>query len=1084
MFRQPVKKRWPGSNDLTTRRGKPLPHLPKKTEFAIIADENYRKKGARPMLIADLHLHSRYSRATSADCDAPHLELWARMKGVALLGTGDFTHPKWRQELQEQLEPAEEGLYTLKEGERLPCPVAGPAPRFVLSGEISTIYKQDGKTRKVHHVILLPGLEEAEALARRLEAIGNLHSDGRPILGLDSRTLLEITLDCCPRAIFIPAHIWTPHFSVFGAFSDFHTLEECYGDLTPEIHALETGLSSDPPMNRRLSMLDGYQLVSNSDAHSPAKLGREANLLDCALSYSGLKRALETGEGLRGTVEFYPEEGKYHLDGHRACQCRLEPAETLRLGGLCPVCGKKVTIGVLHRVEQLADRPAPIPLPKPFESLMPLPELIGEALGVSSAGKKVQAAYLELLQRLGPEFEILRDCAPDALEKAGGPLLGEALRRLRAGKALRQAGYDGEYGVVRLFAPGERERFLGQTSYLPGLSLPLAGQPSQAPAPIAPAQEKETPAAQAETLNPEQLSAVRSDARTVAVSAGPGTGKTKTLVARIAYLIEEKGVAPGEITAVTFTRQAAAEMAARLEARLGKKAATALHIGTFHALCLKLVAKKPFVSPEKARALIAPLLTARGCALRPRDALEKIAAQKNGLAVPELPQGLREEYDGTLAAQGLRDLEDVLLEALALPADKKQFHYLLVDEYQDLNAVQRALTEHWSRGRSLFVIGDPDQSIYGFRGADAGCFAALLAARPETECIRLHRNYRSEPAIIESALSVIARNPGPARALTPCRAGGHRVRVVNAGSEEAEADWIAREIGRMAGGLDMLSAREQGETRAFSEIAVLCRARSQLEGVERALAREGIPCLVLGRGDFLEDEKAQGLLCFFSALLNGDGEALSQALAALWGYPLSLRERAAAALSAAGAEGLAARLSDADALAPFLRAAETARPGLTREKPRKLLERLCAETGCENAAVRELLRAAVFCKTMPEFLALLREGEEQDIRRLTGGKPSGAVRLMTLHAAKGLEFPVVFLAGATEGRLPLTRAGEEENIQEERRLFYVGITRARETLILSCGGRPSPFLAELPDTCERQLLPRAPLRARQTSLFG
>ena len=291
------------------------------------------------MLIADLHIHSRYSRATSADCDAPHLELWARMKGVALLGTGDFTHPKWRQELQEQLEPAEEGLYTLKEGERLPCPVAGPAPRFVLSGEISTIYKQDGKTRKVHHVILLPGLEEAEALARRLEAIGNLHSDGRPILGLDSRTLLEITLDCCPRAIFIPAHIWTPHFSVFGAFSDFHTLEECYGDLTPEIHALETGLSSDPPMNRRLSMLDGYQLVSNSDAHSPAKLGREANLLDCALSYSGLKRALETGEGLRGTVEFYPEEGKYHLDGDRACHCRLEPAVSLRLGGLCPVFG-------------------------------------------------------------------------------------------------------------------------------------------------------------------------------------------------------------------------------------------------------------------------------------------------------------------------------------------------------------------------------------------------------------------------------------------------------------------------------------------------------------------------------------------------------------------------------------------------------------------------------------------------------------------------------------------------------------------------------------------------------------------------
>ena len=208
------------------------------------------------MYIADLHIHSKYSRATSRDGDAPHLDLWARRKGIGLLGTGDFTHPAWRAELTEMLVEAEEGLYRLRDEYRLPCETAGDTPRFVVSGEISTIYKRGGKTRKVHHVILLPGLEAAEALSHRLEAIGNLHSDGRPILGLDSRDLLEITLDCCPQAIFIPAHIWTPHFSLFGAFSDFSTLEECYGDLSGHIHALETGLSSDPPMNRRLSMLD------------------------------------------------------------------------------------------------------------------------------------------------------------------------------------------------------------------------------------------------------------------------------------------------------------------------------------------------------------------------------------------------------------------------------------------------------------------------------------------------------------------------------------------------------------------------------------------------------------------------------------------------------------------------------------------------------------------------------------------------------------------------------------------------------------------------------------------------------------
>ena len=352
------------------------------------------------MYIADLHIHSKYSRATSRDGDAPHLDLWPRRKGIGLLGTGDFTHPAWRAELTEMLVEAEEGLYRLRDEYRLPCETAGDTPRFVVSGEISTIYKRGGKTRKVHHVILLPGLEAAEALSHRLEAIGNLHSDGRPILGLDSRDLLEITLDCCPQAIFIPAHIWTPHFSLFGAFSDFSTLEECYGDLSGHIHALETGLSSDPPMNRRLSMLDRCLLVSNSDAHSPAKLGREANVLEGPLSYPALRRALETGEGLHGTVEFYPEEGKYHLDGHRRCQCCLEPAETAALGGRCPVCGRALTVGVLSRVEQLADRAAPAPLPRPFESLIPLPEVLADCLGVGPASKRVQETYISLIRLL------------------------------------------------------------------------------------------------------------------------------------------------------------------------------------------------------------------------------------------------------------------------------------------------------------------------------------------------------------------------------------------------------------------------------------------------------------------------------------------------------------------------------------------------------------------------------------------------------------------------------------------------------------------------------------------------------------
>lgn len=324
------------------------------------------------MYIADLHIHSRFSRATSKEGDAPHLDLWARYKGIGVVGTGDFTHPAWRQELGEMLVPAEEGFYTLRPELRLEgAPANAPDPRFVITGEISTIYKKNGRTRKVHHVILLPSLEAAESLSQKLEAIGNLHSDGRPILGLDSRDLLEIVLETCPEAVYIPAHIWTPHFSLFGAFSGFDTIEECYEDLTPYVHALETGLSSDPPMNWQVSALDGLTLVSHSDAHSPQKLGREADVIDTELSYPAMARAIQTGEGFAGTLEFFPEEGKYHLDGHRNCRLCLEPSQALELGGRCPVCGKKLTIGVQHRVEELADRPAGFrpANAKPFESL-------------------------------------------------------------------------------------------------------------------------------------------------------------------------------------------------------------------------------------------------------------------------------------------------------------------------------------------------------------------------------------------------------------------------------------------------------------------------------------------------------------------------------------------------------------------------------------------------------------------------------------------------------------------------------------------------------------------------------------------
>ena len=406
-------------------------------------------------MIGDLHIHSRFSMATSREGTPENLDFWARKKGISLIGTGDFTHPVWREELKERLVSEGNGLYRLRdeyvkeESRKLP----GEGTRFVVSGEISSIYKKNGKTRKVHNVILLPSLEAADTMAQRLEKIGNIHSDGRPILGLDSHDLLEMMLDVCPDGILIPAHIWTPHFSVLGAKSGFDSVEECFEELTPYVHALETGLSSDPAMNWRISKLDRYQLVSNSDAHSPSKLGREANLLDIDCSYEGLYQAIQTGKGLEGTVEFFPEEGKYHFDGHRKCGVSLSPVEAERLGGICPVCGKKLTMGVDHRVEQLADREEGFVKKdgKKYESLVPLPEVVAACMGYSTASKKVHGCFEQMMQTLGTEFDILRNVPAEDIKSCAGERIAEGIENVRTGNVKRIPGYDGEYGKIQLF---------------------------------------------------------------------------------------------------------------------------------------------------------------------------------------------------------------------------------------------------------------------------------------------------------------------------------------------------------------------------------------------------------------------------------------------------------------------------------------------------------------------------------------------------------------------------------------------------------------------------------------------------------
>jgi uncharacterized protein (TIGR00375 family) len=418
--------------------------------------------------IADLHVHSHYSRATSPDMCPEGIWKWAQLKGITVIGTGDFTHPQWIKELKEKLDPLGNGLFTLKKKywtDDVPESCQAEVS-FILSAEVSSIYSKNGKTRKVHSIILAPEFASAERLNLALSKIGNLKSDGRPILGLDAKKLLQITLDVSPDAMIIPAHAWTPHFSVLGAASGFDSLQECYEELTPHIYAIETGLSSDPLMNRRLSALDAITLVSNSDAHSASKIGREANILDTDLTYAAMMQAIKTRKGFLGTIEFFPEQGKYHYDGHRDCGVSLTPKETIHHHYLCPACGRKVTVGVMHRVEKLADREEGFRIAgaPSFASIIPLPEIIAEGLECGVNTKKVNALYLPMLERLGNELKILLDAPLDDIERAGTALIREAISRMRAGDVHIAPGYDGEFGQVKIFEDRERKKYSSRSS--------------------------------------------------------------------------------------------------------------------------------------------------------------------------------------------------------------------------------------------------------------------------------------------------------------------------------------------------------------------------------------------------------------------------------------------------------------------------------------------------------------------------------------------------------------------------------------------------------------------------------------------
>ncbi len=1044
--------------------------------------------------IADLHIHSFYSRATSKELNFEHLYKWAQIKGIQVVATGDITHPGWLGEIKTKLEPAEQGLFKLKNEyakqvqSEVPAACKGEV-RFILSGEISNIYKKGEQVRKIHNVVFFPSIEVAEKFQSTLEKIGNIRSDGRPILGLDAKNLLELVLESDEVSFLIPAHIWTPWFSVLGSKSGFDSIEECFDDLTPHIFALETGLSSDPAMNWMLSKLDRFTLVSNSDAHSPAKLGRESNLFNSELSYPAMLDAMKSGdpEKFLGTIEFFPEEGKYHLDGHRKCNMRMTPAETIANKGICPVCGRKVTVGVLYRVEELADRPegSTHDRAKHYYSLIPLPEVIAEILKVGSGTKAVNKKFDKLLQHLGSEMSILMNAPLSDIERIGGSLLAEGIRRMRNKEVQIAAGYDGEFGTIKLFSDEERRRFNSQVLFFQN-EIILATKKDEGREQlsiikdqedtytISKEQKEEILAGMTEKkiddeedesgLNRLQRDAVECIDSHLLIVAGPGTGKTRTLTHRIAHLIQNKGVSPEQVLAVTFTNRAAEEMRERLINLLREDQTQLITIKTFHALGALILCNEArslgyqstfsiFDEDEKFQLLkrIAPSLSTKEL----RALADRISEIKNKLLVIQSDDefykkktdaqffDLYKRYQQTLQRHQAFDFDDLILQPIELFQSypkilkkyQEKFRWISVDEYQDINFAQYQLLRQLTASKTnLCTIGDPDQAIYGFRGSDRKFFLQFEQDFPNCKIIRFEKNYRSISTILEASGQVIAKNPDHQRInIWSPIVSNTRLDIFQVPTEKSEAETIVHQIEKMIGATSFFSVdsgrageQELETCSSFSDIAVLYRLGAQVSALEEAFIRSGIPYQTLGEIPFYEIPEVKEVIGLLKVIHNphSDPDLLKiinlpprgigdQTLKMLINYQKTneisfwqamKKSRQIALLSESQKqpiEQLVSRIKNAQFVA------ESAIPGIVEyvinqfglfsyfknDKKRRHYWKKLAEI---NSGYRG---------SLSDFLEQVALQKESDIY-VPGAEK---VTLMTLHAAKGLEFPVVFI---------------------------------------------------------------------------
>ena len=1110
--------------------------------------------------IADFHIHSPYSRATSKDLCFETLYQSASLKGVSLIGTGDFTHPARLVEIKEKLIPDGKGLFKLRDENipslniKLPCENLTPI-RFIITCEISNIYKYKGKTRKVHNLICMPDFDSAARFANKLNLIGNIRSDGRPILGLDSRDLLEILLETSEEAVLVPAHIWTPWFSVLGSKSGFDSIEECYRDLSEHIFALETGLSSDPPMNWMVSKLDGYTLISNSDAHSASRIGREANFFDCEMNYNAIMNALRHGskKGFVGTLEFFPQEGRYHFDGHRKCDVCLSPEQSKRYNGICPSCGKPLTLGVMYRVVELADyamgRKPTAALS--YKSIVSLDKIVAEIVGSGPASKKVQREYHRLLGSLGAELSILLALPFDTIGKHASSILVEAIRRVRNGKVHASPGFDGQYGSIQVFTDKERNDYTGQTTFFPlqkkeeddtlaekEMEVSFIQRPDAPELDFEPAKEKHQPS---QGLNQAQKQAIESPFGPLLVIAGPGTGKTRTLVERIIWLINEKSVLPRTILAVTFSNRAAREMTGRIEAVLSREGVQERpEITTFHKLGLKIIIEnhsefelkeQPVVLSENDMAyLVSRIAKQTKCSgnISDSSSLEKriiSLIEKSGdrIAVPEDIYRQIDDVFGHYAEykrkHELIDFIDLLLLPLSLLANnqkilaqyRQQWQHIFVDEYQDVNALQyRLLRLLTPAGKDLFIIGDPDQAIYGFRGADVGYFTRFEDDYPDAHMVRLTRSYRSTNTILKASGYMISCCAlADKQELWSEISGSPRIDISQLPTESSEAENVLKTIEELIGGSSYFAVDtgRSGQGNAgdisFGDIAVLYRVHWVGDSIAEALGRSGIPTQRTARTSILDNKGVKAALACIKLI--GEPQNIFHAENLFYiGIPGLSKHSAARLINTlpselSGNENIFDWLkrwgrlppTESQAITNFEMNIQSVVAALGCKDLPKALERAALAMDIEGEELQQphwlpLIQGAASCTNLSEFLTIISLGKDADFYdpRVEG------VTLMTLHASKGLEWKVVFIVGCEEGLIPYNEYNKKADSNEERRLFYVGMTRAKQSLFISYAesrkirGRrvkryPSSFLADIPSNIKNSKAPFSWKKARK-----